>query len=689
MVLGSAFAVCAVAYAALIIFALTANASRRGGGSFIAVLIFTFGWALASAFEGWGVPGVAQLLQLLQTAACVAYLASLLARPAGATGQAHLFKVGVWGAAALGLIVLVNDLRHMTSAASLEDISADQMITRVVLAVLGLLVTENIYRNTPVTRRWHIYPLCIAFGALFAYDLFVYSDAMLFRIVNPTFVAARGAVATLICPLLGLTIVRNRGWRVDFRPSRQAVLYTVTLIASGVLLLSVAIVGYILRETGGRWGAFIQIAILAGALIVLLTVLTSGSLRSRMKHVLILNFFSHRYDYRVEWMKFIDALAASDGDDSLQVRVIRAVGNIVDSPAGILWTLREGTGYCPAAFWNMHIATNALEPQGGPFIAAFQQGSHVQQFGGELAAASEASTPAWFGECPTIWLAVPLVHNGRLTAFIIFAPPRAPFPIDLESFSLLLAVGRQAASYLSEDTATRALMDSRLLHDYSKRFAFVVHDIKNLVSQLDLVVANAREHGDDPEFRDDMLHTLHNSVARMKALLVQLSANRIAPRESVVADLPAIIASVVGDLENEAVPIFTELDANSMTIAMDPEQFRSSLYHLVTNAIEATVPGGKVTISTHDNGAMAYIDVRDDGPGMEPEFVQNELFKPFHSSKPTGYGIGAYQTREQIRAAGGDLEVISKSGTGTTMRIVVPIAALRTRALTPTSAEAT
>ena len=670
--LESTFFACAAIYAALLTFALVAYRPARGSALLVLVLVLSFAWALATAFKGWGTPGVAQILQLVQTGACVAYLGSLLAREIGNSETRRRLRNGAWVVAACVWVVVVNDLRYAAGAASVADLSLSQTIARVILAVLGLLVIENIYRNTPATRRWQMYPLCIALGALFAYDLFVYSDAMLFRRMNPTFLFARGVVATMVAPLLGLTIVRNRGWRIDLRPSRQVVLHTVTLIASGILLLCAAIVGYILRQTGGSWGTLLQIAILCGAVIVLATVLTSGTLRSRFKQFLVLNFFAHRYDYRVEWMNFIDALSASEDDESLQLRVIRAVGNIVDSPAGMLWSLREGVGYCPTEFWNMHIDRATVELVENPFVAAFLGGAQVQQFPAGSDDSERPATPAWFAECAPIWLAVPLVHKDVLTAFLTLAPPRAPFAVGVESLALLLAVGRQAASYLSEDAATRVLMDAKLLHDYSKRFAFVVHDIKNLVSQLDLTVANARRHGDDPEFRADMMRTLENSVARMKSLLVQLSADRAQQEQAVITDLPAVISSVVKDFASESVSIVTELDVEGMSIAMEPEQFRSSLRHVIANAIEASAPGSTVTVGARTDGAMVSVDVRDDGPGMDRDFVDHELFKPLRSTKSSGYGIGAYQTREQVRAAGGELEVISRSGYGTTMRMLLP-----------------
>jgi signal transduction histidine kinase len=87
-----------------------------------------------------------------------------------------------------------------------------------------------------------------------------------------------------------------------------------------------------------------------------------------------------------------------------------------------------------------------------------------------------------------------------------------------------------------------------------------------------------------------------------------------------------------------------------------------------------------VTVVVRQAEGRVVIDVTDKGAGMPADFIADELFQPFRSTKSEGYGIGAYQTRELIRAAHGDLLVLSQPGKGTTMRIVLPLAAPPERA---------
>ena len=186
---------------------------------------------------------------------------------------------------------------------------------------------------------------------------------------------------------------------------------------------------------------------------------------------------------------------------------------------------------------------------------------------------------------------------------MILAPPPNGYRLDWETFDLLRAAGRQAASYLAEEHSTRALVDSRALNEFSKRFAFVVHDFKNLASQLGMVVANARRHMDNPEFRSDMLETLESSVARMNRLLEQMRAgSRQTPPQIIEPD--AVIADMAQELSALGTPIQTRLDAGDCKVAIDRDQFRSILSHLINNAREAAPNSSDVVVASRRKSAV-------------------------------------------------------------------------------------
>jgi putative PEP-CTERM system histidine kinase len=638
--------------------------TSRTGVAIIGCCLASAAWAAATAAVGVLPVGVPALFDSVRLSAWLLFAVALVTVHAGdgsEVGRPYLVAAAIFSAAAIAI-----DLWTLAVGADISTLYA-QLLVRVGFGVFGLLTIENLWRNTAVSRRWHVWPICLALGLLYAYELFFFSDAFITRgRIDPGLALGRAIAASFMTPLLALAMVRNREWRVDIYVSRQVVLHTVTLLASGCFLLAVAVVGMLLRRFGGDWGLVLQLAMLFGSIVVLVTVLSSGSFRQRLKFLISRNFFTHRYDYRVEWLKFIDLVSAPREAEELPVRIIRALAEFVDSPAGMLWSLQPGTSYTPTATWKLRADQGAKVAAGDPFVAGFRDGGWIQEY------SPDAAGEAWSFASPRAWLAVPLAHRHETVGFVVLDRATHPVGLDWEAFDLLRAAGRQAASYLAEERSTKGLHDAALLTEYSKRFAFVMHDIKNLASQLGLIVSNARRYINDPDFQRDMLQTVEDSVARMNNLLSQLKADD-APRAILFANPEAVMAAVAGEFAPGSVIVETSGDDTDTAVAITPERLRSALAHIVQNALDASPPGDSVIISARRLGSQFVIAVVDRGSGMNETFIRDELFVPFRSTKSGGYGIGAFQTRELIRMAGGDLEVISEPGAGTTMRIALPV----------------
>jgi putative PEP-CTERM system histidine kinase len=634
--------------------------TSRTGAAIIACCLASAVWAAATAAFDIVPASVLSVLDSIRLSAWLLFAVSLVTTGSGDGSQVrrrYLIAVALFCVLAVAI-----DVRVLILGFGSWDVYA-QMLVRIGFGVLGLLTIENLWRNTDPSRRWHVWPICLALGLLYVYELFLFSDAFITRgRIDPGLALGRAIAAAFAVPLLALAMARNREWRVDIHVSRQVVLHTATLLASGCFLLAVAIVAMLLRGFGGDWGLVLQLAMLFGSIVVLATVLSSGGLRQRLKFLISRNFFTHRYDYRIEWLKFIDLVSEPRQAEELQVRIIRALAEFIDSPAGMLWSVSAGIGYRPTAAWRVRTEHGATISVNNPFLAGFRDGSWIQQ------CPNEPANEGWTFASPQAWLAVPLSYRHEIVGFVVLDRSRHPVGLDWEAFDLLRAAGRQAASYLAEERSTKGLRDSELLTEYSKRFAFVVHDIKNLASQLGLIVSNARRYIDNPEFQRDMLQTVEDAVSRMNNLLSQLKADGASAAP--MADPADIIAAVAAEFPISAE---TQSEAERCNVTIAPDRLRSALTHLVQNALDASSPGGPVVVRAHRRGSQVLIDVVDRGVGMDEAFVRNELFLPFRSTKSGGYGIGAFQTRELIRMAGGDLEVISRPGAGTTMRMILPI----------------
>ena len=213
--------------------------------------------------------------------------------------------------------------------------------------------------------------------------------------------------------------------------------------------------------------------------------LTSGTARSRIRAIAVDNFFSHRYDYRREWMRCIDTLTAPAAHTSLPVRAIRAVAEVVDSPGGVLFVRApEEVAFQWAGSWNMPAATQPMPPGHG-LIGAFRAADWIVELD-DVPPVAE-----WARELTRTWLAVPLNHQGNLIGFVVLARSRAQFKLDREVFDLLRIIGREVASRVAEQLAVQVLSQTQQLREYSQRFAFVIHDIKNVSGQLSMLLTNA------------------------------------------------------------------------------------------------------------------------------------------------------------------------------------------------------
>jgi putative PEP-CTERM system histidine kinase len=648
--------------------------TSRVGVAIIICCLASAGWAAAVAAFALVPPAVSAVLDSLRLSAWLLFAVWLVT--AGAADSPERRR-GYRVAAALycGLAIAIDVTALIGGLGDSQRLA--QVLVRIGFGVLGLLTIENLWRNTDPWRRWHVWPLCLALGLLYAYELFLFADAFITGgRVDPGLALGRAIAAGFAVPLLALAMARNREWRVDIHVSRQVVLHTATLLASGCFLVAVAMVGVVLRRFGGDWGLVLQLAMLLGSIVVLVTVLASGGYRQRLKFLISRNFFTHRYDYRVEWLKFIELISDPAQAEELQVRIIRALAEFVASPAGVLWVATSELGYRPSAAWNARLDHVGAVAADTPFLAGFRDGSWIQQ-----CPAAPAADGGWSFASPRAWLAVPLKHRHEIVGFVVLDRAWHPVELDWEAFDLLRAAGRQAASYLAEERSTKGLRDSELLTEYSKRFAFVVHDIKNLASQLGLVVSNARRHIGDPEFQHDMLKTVEDAVSRMTNLLSQLKAEDPGiPRQTSPAPVIAAIA------REFAVELADDGDSEACQVPIAPDKLRSALTHLVRNAVEASPPEAPVVVRTARRGGDFLIEVVDRGPGMDEAFIRDELFLPFRSTKSGGYGIGAFQTRELVRMAGGEIEVLSRPGAGTTMRIVLPLAGARETAGSPAAA---
>ncbi|WP_379921585.1 XrtA/PEP-CTERM system histidine kinase PrsK [Erythrobacter sp. R86502] len=547
----------------------------------------------------------------------------------------------------------------------------------ILVAIGALMLLHNLYAGAATVLRPVLRWTGIALAGTFAYDLNLQTLAYLNGAPAGALGELRGLFAGIMAMLFALG-TNAVGPRVQFNPSRAVTFRTLSLLLIGGYLVAMALVTKSLALIGGEAARASQALFVVFAVIGAAVVLPSQRMRGWMRVTATKHLFQHRYDYRQEWLRFTRTIGRSGtGNASLEERAVKALADITESPAGLLLMPNDEAQLELNARWNW--PTIAIPAVAGEYALSGILEQHnlvlaLDEARGGIDHHGEAAlVPDWLMEADDAWALVPLIHFDRLVGVIVLARPRNPRQLDWEDFDLLRVAGQQLASYLSEQAGQQALMDASRFDEFNRRMAFVMHDIKNLVSQLSLLAANAEKHADNPAFRADMLVTLRNSADKLSALLARLGrygsgqVNALAPIELV--DLARSIADRFKG--GHAVALTRE---DPVRIMGNREALEQALIHLVQNAIDASEPGMTVFLDVAVDGLYGAIDVVDAGKGMSPSFVRSGLFKPFVSSKAGGFGIGAFEARELVKAMGGRIAVQSREGLGTRFSVALPLA---------------
>ncbi|MDZ3831027.1 MAG: XrtA/PEP-CTERM system histidine kinase PrsK [Sphingopyxis sp.] len=550
-------------------------------------------------------------------------------------------------------------------------------ITAMIVAAGGLLIVDSAVRraNSGATARLAV--VAGGLAMLWGYELNAQLIGALTGQAASTLIALLPGVALLVLPTF-IVATLNVG-RDRMRLSRPAAMRTIVLIGGAAYLILIGLAGAVARFVGGDYAYLAQATFLILALGTGGLFLLSARARAWSSVMITKHFFEHRYDYRAEWMRFTATLGTGDsgeeGDASLHRRVAKALAELTGSPGALLMLPDTLGGFAIADHWRWPV--KPVEEAALSLRSAFmlQETRHIVDLDAERRApstdASSLSIPEWLLSDPRAWVVVPVLHFNRMIAIVVLHRPAVSRSLDWEDLDVLRIAGQQAASYLAEAQSQRALSEARRFDEFNRRFAFIMHDIKNLASQLSLLARNAERHADNPAFRADMVGTLKLSAGRLSDLLVRLSPRQRGP--SAQAGRVAV-EPLLHELADEIRPRRTLFVSCQTGVAAwaDGASVRQIVHHLVSNAIDASDADTPVqAIAAVDQGRVR-IDIIDQGCGMSRAFIRDELFKPFVSTKEAGFGLGAFEALQLAQAMGGTIEVASEPGRGSCFTLWLP-----------------
>ena len=674
---------------ALIYALLAAGIFIRGGGllriNMFAIAFGGLGWSLffvlrPSAGTDYQLDTASYLAEALFMLAWFALLYRLLRGPYRQSMPETVRRALVlfWFGVVLSSAVLIWVVWIGDGPGEEEGLAASYYhVIGISIALMCFGLSAQLNRDTPVENTLTLRLLVAACAMLAAAQVLLLGVATLAGSAPQTIQFVRLVAAGGAGLLIFAAVRRRPQWSLEIFVSPRAKTYLPRLIPMIAVLAALLAMSPLTRSMETEFAQPFAALLITLVGLPIAVLMFSENLSARLRVFISKHFLPFRFDYREEWLRLIDTLSAPEQRMPLPERSIKAVAQIVGAPAGLLWWRdNEQQPYRCGASWNTRMWPDMQVFREDPalrFMVERQWILDMAELDRDPELYDGLTRPAWTEQLPEGILVVPLISNEDLLGFIVLFHSSSAFRLAFEEIDLLRTAGRQVAAHLAQYEGDKQLAEAQQFEAFNRLTAFVMHDLKNLIAQQSLMVENAARHKGNPDFFEDSMKTIDNSVARMNKLLRQLqSGDALGPAERVV--LSDALREAIGQTENrQPEPEFVSED-DGLAASIDRERFTTIVAHLIRNAQEATSAQGRVQVHLSRNEGEALIRIEDDGCGMPAEFIRTRLFRPFDSTKGSqGMGIGAYQARTFVAESGGSLTVESEPDKGTVVLIRLPI----------------
>ncbi|TSK05904.1 MAG: PEP-CTERM system histidine kinase PrsK [Geobacter sp.] len=536
------------------------------------------------------------------------------------------------------------------------------------LLVMALINFESTLVHASSEALWRVKLDIVALFAMLSVLVFYYSNALLYRSINMELVPLRSFVFIVASIMMFYARTHWRG-SARVKVSQAVLLKSVVISVIAVYLILLGLLGEGMRYFGPQFPRVLTLALCFTGGILLLLLLLSERANREFKVFLHKHFYQSKYDYRSQWLGLTQRLATFDSADELVHRVLQAYCEIFGVRGAALYQHQKGVGwYCVGGLLELEPMTETIEDD-SPILASLREKQWVfssSDANPELTEADRAML-ARYG----ISFVIPLSEGEALSGFIVLGAQVVPDEqYRYEDFDLMKTIARQVSVAMQHQRLSEQLTQAKAMEAVGSLATFVAHDLKNLAATISLVLQNAGEHIDNPEFQKDMLNSLGNTTRKMQGLIGRL---RNLGESELLQRRPVEILSLARRCAEMVQGRTIDVTGSCQMVLGDAEELQKVLLNLFLNAVEASTPETPITAEVGCN-ASPFIRVTDRGCGMSPRFIRNDLFVPFRTSKRTGLGIGLYQSRQIVAAHGGRIEVASVEGEGTVFTVHLPVA---------------
>lgn len=555
----------------------------------------------------------------------------------------------------------------------------------VVAMVAVLMNLESMLRVAPASGQKRLKALFVAILVAILTELLVVSAGLLYGGLRVSWMVGGAPVLFGAGVVAALALARRTLSDMDVPVARPVIYYSsVSLTLAGAFMLGVLVLSRLVPALSQEWRFGVTVAFVAfvggGGLLLMLSPATSRTIRRFIDR----NFYANRYDYRREWERVTTSLSPTSRPEELARQVEGLVSSVFEADRiaihlrgedGDLALVHGPAGASPRVPVSHPLLRHLARRQLPVVFHDIEHDLDLLPLLVESHATLEALDAA---------VCAPLVVGEDVVGLLWVSRKRVDEDWSCEDVEFLASLSRHVASALWSSRQTELLVESRQLESLNRLSSFVLHDIKNQVSGLSLVVENARRHFGNPEFQRDAMAVVERTVASLRELMnhvagvartLDLRLEPCSPRSIVDA---AIADAGFAPGIDPAVRLEVRVHDGDEVVA-DRRQLTRVLVNLLTNARESLEGRGHVEVEAgvrHEPSGAARFEMKvaDDGRGMSEEFVRTRLFRPFSTTKKDGLGIGLAQCRTIVEAHGGHIEVRSRPGAGTTFTVSIPAA---------------